>query len=605
MARPGRKPKAGRVQEQAPTTLNGRAEALALALAAKSIEDARSVTEAAVQGWWGASLKANGATADRFPLAQAPAKGVIAADLREKARTYGEELAALPPEDAAEALGLLYTRSLPADHRAEHGVFYTPGRLANRLLDKAEANGHCWLTKTAIDPSAGGGAFLTRMAQRTAKAMEGSDSAIILQGIQARLKGWELDPFAVWLANAAISVAVLEHIVAANRPLQPIVEVRDALQNPKEFEGRYHLTIANPPFGKVRQTPEMVEKFGRSMHGHPNLYGLFMDLGITITKPGGQIAYITPTSYLAGNYFKNLRKTLAELAPPLTIDLIESRKEVFPDVLQEVAMATFLRGGKRQPVSCSKVSVTAEGMEVQRLGATALPWIRAEPWILPRTPQDVPLIEAASKMRHRLKDYGYKVSTGPLVWNRNKTRLHDDTNKERVPIIWSEAVTQDQRFVLKADLRQHKPYYERRSDKDSNVVKTGCVLLHRTTAKEQHRRLIAAELPQTVIDRRGGVAVENHLNMVKPNPKAKVGQKVSVSVLAAFLQSAVADRVFRCICASVAVSASELEAIPLPPSEQLAAAMASSDPEAALCRLYGIADEPAASSPVGGNPEAP
>lgn len=242
---------------------------------------------------------------------------------------------------------------------------------------------------------------------------------------------------------------------------------------------------------------------------------------------------------------------------------------------------------------------------MQRLGATALPWIRAEPWILPRTPQDAPLIEAASKMRYRLKDYGYKVSTGPLVWNRNKDRLKDQPGPKHVPVIWSEAVTQAQRFAWKADLRQHKPFYERRSDKDSNVVKMGCVLLHRTTAKEQHRRLIAAELPQELIDRHGGVAVENHLNMVKLSPKAKAGQKVSTSVLAAFLQSVVADRIFRCISASVAVSASELEAIPMPPPEQLAAAMASSDPEAALRRLYGIADEPAAASPGRGDPETP
>jgi adenine-specific DNA-methyltransferase len=45
--------------------------------------------------------------------------------------------------------------------------------------------------------------------------------------------------------------------------------------------------------------------------------------------------------------------------------------------------------------------------------------------------------------------------------------------------------------------------------------------------------------------------------------------RVPQETLAAFLNSSVADRVFRCLSGSVAVSAYELEAIPLPPASQL------------------------------------
>ena len=64
---------------------------------------------------------------------------------------------------------------------------------------------------------------------------------------------------------------------------------------------------------------------------------------------------------------------------------------------------------------------------------------------------------------------------------------------------------------------------------------------------------------------------------------------VPMKVLAAFLASETADRLIRCINASVALSASEIEAMPLPPPAAIIAAMAAHDPEAALRELYGIA----------------
>jgi adenine-specific DNA-methyltransferase len=64
----------------------------------------------------------------------------------------------------------------------------------------------------------------------------------------------------------------------------------------------------------------------------------------------------------------------------------------------------------------------------------------------------------------------------------------------------------------------------------------------------------------------GGVVVENHLNMVRTTGKPKV----SPAAIAAVLNSDTIDQVFRCISGSVAVSAFELEAIPLPPASAMA-----------------------------------
>ncbi|MBV1800176.1 hypothetical protein [Siccirubricoccus sp. G192] len=45
--------------------------------------------------------------------------------------------------------------------------------------------------------------------------------------------------------------------------------------------------MGNPPFGKVKDTAVIRARFARSLHGHPNLYGLFTDLAVHLAKPAG------------------------------------------------------------------------------------------------------------------------------------------------------------------------------------------------------------------------------------------------------------------------------------------------------------------------------
>lgn len=64
----------------------------------------------------------------------------------------------------------------------------------------------------------------------------------------------------------------------------------------------------------------------------------------------------------------------------------------------------------------------------------------------------------------------------------------------------------------------------------------------------------------------GTLEALNHLNMVRT-----IGApRVSPAAVAAVLNSDIVDQVFRCISGSVAVSAFELESIPLPPAAAMA-----------------------------------
>ena len=88
--------------------------------------------------------------------------------------------------------------------------------------------------------------------------------------------------------------------------------------------------------------------------------------------------------------------------------------------------------------------------------------------------------------------------------------------KGRYPLVWAESVRAEGVFEFRAERRNHKPWFEPKANERWVVTDVPCVLLQRTTAKEQCRRLIAAELPAAFIEEHGAVVVENHLNMIKP-----------------------------------------------------------------------------------------
>ncbi|MBM6595357.1 HsdM family class I SAM-dependent methyltransferase [Microvirga pudoricolor] len=552
------------VSDSDPTGALSAARVMARALAeaapdAQRLHLARAFCHRLVSAWWDKISEGDG----RFPL-RPLLQPVEFADLPEPAAasadSIGTAAASVAPETAAYAIGLTYTGMLAPTYRADYGVFYTPPQLTTRLIAQATEAGVEWKTARILDPACGGGAFLAPVASRILQALPDVSPKILVKNIGARLRGYEIDPFAAWLSQVTLDAVMLPVCRKAGTRLPVVVTVCDSLKRNPPRE-KFDLVIGNPPYGRVKLGADERARFKRSLYGHANLYGLFTDLALQHARADGVIAYVTPTSFLAGEYFKNLRALIGRDAPPVTIDFLAVRKGVFDDVLQETLLATYKRGSTEAATVHEVLPVGQDRLEVVDSGTFAVPKDPSEPWIIPRTPEQATLVDRLHHMPHRLADWGYEVSTGPLVWNRFKDQLHRRAGKGRLPLIWAEAVTADGRFVFRADKKNHEPYFEPKAGDEWLVTSRPCVLLQRTTAKEQNRRLIAAALPDAFLAEHKAVVIENHLNMIR----ATVAKpKVPPATLAAFLNSAAADRAFRCLSGSVAVSAYELEALPLP-----------------------------------------
>lgn len=487
---------------------------------------------------------------------------------------YASACARLDIFEAFYQIGELYTALLPADYRTRHGIYYTPPAIVRRLLDIVESEGADWGTARVLDPACGGAAFAAYIAQRMLAANDHLPAEARLRDLRARLVGLDIDPFATWLSAVLLDVVCLPVSREANTHVDGVIQFGDFLRYGAEKGDGFDLIVGNPPYGKVKLPTAERVRFQRSLHGHANLYGLFTDHAVSLVKPGGLIGFVTPTSFLGGEYFKNLRRFMLAEAPPVRACFISDREGVFSGVLQETVLTVYRRSlsaqRKKTPAVRLNVEVlsphAAGSAETIDLGANTLPALAGAPWILPRARQETPLLRQLSLMPARLADYGYRVATGQLVWNRHKSQFRDQPGPECYPVLWAECIQPDGSFAFRAEKRNHRPYLEVAGNQGFLINQEPCVLVQRTTSKEQSRRLIATMIPNVFVVEQPGYVVENHVNMLVPT---RAHPTVSLAMLAALLNSETIDRVFRCISGSVAVSAYELENLPLPSPDQL------------------------------------
>lgn len=553
---------------------------------------ARAYCTRVITAYWDALAQAKGSRMKVRAIPTGVTLATLPIDAQGVADDTGRLVASFPVEDAGYLIGSIYTVMLPSDLRSELGAYYTPPPLVSRLLDQAEGAGFDFGMGSAIDPACGGGAFLAPVALRMWNRARESGAADewIFRSLVKRLRGIELDPFAAWMSRTLLEAALLPLCIAAKKRLPEEIVISGNALEPRDI-GQFDLVIGNPPYGRVTLEPSMRALYARSLYGHANLYGLFTDLALRLAKRGGVISYLTPTSFLGGQYFMALRHLLTSEACPVAFDFVADRDGVFDDVLQETLLTSFKVTTESQPARVSLVVPKGlNAAKVEKIGDVSVQPDGA-PWLLPRTPRDANFLAQIHQMPTRLADLGFAVSTGQLVWNRHKDQLRQVYEKGALPLVWAESITSEG-FNFSAARRGHVPFIQVKKEQPHLITKAECVLVQRTTSKEQERRLLAAVLPASFLKEHGGAVIENHLNMVYPNRKAPAVSAATISVL---LNSMAVDRAFRCISGSVAVSAYELNSIPLPSPEQLVELeklikrrASKATLESAVDRFYGV-----------------
>jgi adenine-specific DNA-methyltransferase len=458
-----------------------------------------------------------------------------------------------------EQLGDAYVTALDPADRSRTGRHYTPPVLAGALWEQAQVTAGGPIDGLVFDPACGTGALLLPPLRSWLRCCTSPQKAATAVG------GCDLDKAAVWLGNVVLASVLLPWWaqLPAERQQQPsslpaLLHVGDGLAPREE---RAAAVLMNPPYGRIRLDNHERRRWSHVVYGHANRYALFMAAATAQLKSGGVLAALVPAGWLGGAYFQRLRAHLAAHAPLDRVTYVRERADVFSTgVLQETVLASFVRGAAPREVRCAALAVNGQLTQAS-IGSVCPPGRSDLPWPLPREAADVPLVRRAATLHARLPDYGWKVSTGPLVWNRAKDRISARHRAGSINIVW--AADLEGGTPRRARIRQLQRWLALcPGDDRALVLARPAVLVQRTTAPEQPRRLLAAELDAGCLARWGGrVVVENHVNVLTcHDPQSPL----TARLLLALLNSAAVDRLYRCLTGSVAVSAYELSAMPLP-----------------------------------------
>jgi adenine-specific DNA-methyltransferase len=316
-----------------------------------SLSLARSFCSAVIETFWFA-IQADALVAWPLPdLSFSCSNTLLNESAASLAAAMGHAAARMGPIEASYRIGVTYTAMLPEETRSRLGVYYTPPALTQRLLDMSTAAGVDWGSCRVLDPACGGGAFLAPVAAKMVAENNQLSARELVDAIAARVRSFEIDPFAAWASQVFLEATVMQVCRMAGKRLPCVVGICNSLLC--DHDEVFDLVIGNPPYGRVTLKPEVRNRYRRGLYGHANLYGLFTDLAVHLTGPGGVIAYVTPTSFLAnvqiGRTIFDLRVMFGEVidfAPEKVV--VEQRVQVTMSWPEAKIFSEFLAAKRMQ-----------------------------------------------------------------------------------------------------------------------------------------------------------------------------------------------------------------------------------------------------------------
>lgn len=381
-----------------------------------------------------------------------------------------------------------WQRKTPVEARKALGQYMTPDSIRQKLLELVDQD-----AQTVLDPGVGTGEFLESIARRNPRA---------------RLVGWDIDPNIIEVARKTCPTATLEP--------------QDALNSFVKDE--FDLVVGNPPYFQFSGNADLRKRFGAVISGRPNIFALFFQVGLEAVKPGGQLAYVVPTSMNTGAYFSALRTYILSQSEIEHIVPIEGSNS-FADAQTSVQILVLRKGKQSQKHVFSR--------EIPGKGERTV------------FSPDVDRLESIFAGRKTLYELGYVAATGQIVWNQAKDRLRESDADGAIRLIWA-------RDIQAGEIGEPTIEGAKLPFVDAPNYQVGpAVIVNRIVGSVGNPNLKAALVPPGV-----KFLGENHVNVILPRGDAE--QHLSMKVLCDRLgDSATADRLLQ-ITGNTQVSATEL-----------------------------------------------
>lgn len=381
-----------------------------------------------------------------------------------------------------------YLKNTDIKKRKKLGQYFTPKSIRELLLSKLPKKDNADI----LDPACGSGEFLLSCKKYFKNPI---------------LYGFDIDKKLINIASKLVKNASIKNFDFLNIDIN---------------KKKYDYIIGNPPYFELKLNEEIKKKYFDIIKGRVNIFSLFIKTGLDLLKDGGYLAYVVPPSMNNGAYFSKLREYIIKNSSLEYLHIIDGADNFH--LANQKVMLIILK--KTNSKKSSKYIFKKNGITIFT--------------------EDKKFLNKAYKNTVSLKDIGYTVKTGSIIWNEHKEKLTNDKNNSTL-LIWASNINNGKIII---GYTKGKPQYIKNISSDL-IIKSRVVVVNRITGSSKDINIKAA-----IVNEKEFVC-ENHVNVIYMSKNANCNY--SLEDIFKALQDKTNIKVMRLISGNTQISKTELE----------------------------------------------
>ena len=381
-----------------------------------------------------------------------------------------------------------YLKNTDIKKRKKLGQYFTPKSIRELLLSKLPKKDNADI----LDPACGSGEFLLSCKKYFKNPI---------------LYGFDIDKKLINISSKLVKNAIIKNFDFLNIDIN---------------KKKYDYIIGNPPYFELKLNEEIKKKYFDIIKGRVNIFSLFIKTGLDLLKDGGYLAYVVPPSMNNGAYFSKLREYIIKNSSLEYLHIIDGADNFH--LANQKVMLIILK--KTNSKKSSKYIFKKNGITIFT--------------------EDKIFLNKSYKNTVSLKDIGYTVKTGSIIWNEHKEKLTNDKNNSTL-LIWASNINNGKIII---GYTKGKPQYIKNISNDL-IIKSRIVVVNRITGSSKDINIKAA-----IVNEKEFVC-ENHVNVIYPLKNANCNY--SLEDIFKALQDKTNIKVMRLISGNTQISKTELE----------------------------------------------